>query len=112
MQDYKTFRLLLETEGVRSCLPDLRDDDVDTGVQIYESFKSNGESYAELQKTYRVLALRLADVGTPPYRPFSRTESTALGKVLSSSTGLQFLTRIGSGSFAQVCTKLNKSQES
>jgi len=75
---------------------------VDTGVQIYHSLKANGTSYAELEKKYKVLALRVGDVTSPPYRPFSRTERTALTKILKSSTGLQFLTRIASGSFAQV----------
>lgn len=92
MKKYDNFRRLLQGEGVRSCLPQLCDDDVDAGVQLYHNFKANGESYAELQMKYKVLALRLGDVDTTPHGPVTRTNITNLGKVvIPPSTTSQFL---------------------
>ena len=82
MKPYDTFELLLKTEGVRSCLPNLKDGDVDAGVQLYHSFKANGESYVELEPKYKVIALRLGDVCTIPHRPVTRTNMTDLGQVV------------------------------
>ena len=93
MKPYDNFELLLKTEGVRSCLPNLKDGDVDAGVQLYHSFKANGESYVELETKHRVVALRLGDVCTVPHRPVARTNMTDLGQVvIPPSTSSQFLT--------------------
>jgi len=93
MEPYDNFELLLKTEGVRSCLPNLKDGDVDAGVQLYHSFKANGESYVELEPKYKVIALRLGDVCTIPHRPVTRTNMTDLGQVvIPPSTRSQFLT--------------------
>ena len=93
MKTYDTFRLLLKKEGVRSCLPNLKDSDVDAGVQLYHSFKANGESYVELEPKHKVIALRLGDVCTIPHRPVTRTNMTDLGQVvIPPSTRSQFLT--------------------
>ena len=82
MKTYDTFRLLLKKEGVRSCLPNLKDSDVDAGVQLYHSFKANGESYAELEPKHKVIALRLGDVCTIPHRPVTRTNKTDMRQVV------------------------------
>ena len=93
MKPYDNFKLLLQTEGVRSCLPNLKDGDVDAGVHLYHSFKANGESYIELEQKYKVIALRLGDVCTIPYRPVTRTNLTDLGQVvIPPSTRSQYLT--------------------
>ena len=92
MKPYDNFELLLKTEGVRSCLPNLKDGDVDAGVQLYHSFKANGESYVELEPKYKVIALRLGDVCTIPHRPVTRTNLTDLGQVvIPPSTRSQYL---------------------
>ena len=82
MEPYDNFELLLKTEGVRSCLPNLKDGDVDAGVQLYHSFKANGESYTELEPKYKVIALRLGDVCTIPHRPVTRTSKTDMRQVV------------------------------
>ena len=93
MKPYDNFRLLLENEGVRSCLPNLKDGNVDAGVQLYHSFKANGESYVELEPKHKVIALRLGDACTIPRRTFTRTNMTDLGQVvIPPSTRSQFLT--------------------
>ena len=58
MKEYDNFRLLLQGEGVKSCLPDLQDGDVEAGVQLYHNFKVNGESYTELEKIQSSLTSR------------------------------------------------------
>lgn len=93
MKKYENFRLLLQGEGVRSCLPDLQDGDVDSGVQLYHNFKANGKSYAELETKYKVLALRLGDVHTSPHRRSTRTDiSHVANLVIPPSVKSQFLT--------------------
>ena len=93
MKPYDNFRLLLKKEGVRSCLPNLKDGDVDAGVHLYHSFNANGESYVELEPKYKVIALRLGDVCTIPHRPVTRNNMTDLGQVvIPPSTRSQFLT--------------------
>ena len=93
MKPYDNFRLLLKEEGVRSCLPNLKDGDVDTGVQLYHSFKANGKSYVELEHKHKVIALRLGEVFTIPHRPVTRTNMTDLGQVvIPPSTRSQYLT--------------------
>ena len=102
MKIYNGFRNLLKGEGVKSCLPDLQDGDVDAGVEVYHKLKANGESYEVLARTFKVVALRLGEVTATPYRPLSRTEGCALGKLLKPPSRTRWLTRVASGSFADV----------
>ena len=99
---YSCFRDLLLGEGVKSCLPDLEDGDVDAGVKIYHRLRCKGESYEVLARRFKVVAWRLDDVQFRPYRPFTRTEKTALAKLLKPMTRTQWLTKIGQGTFAHV----------
>lgn len=93
MKKYENFRLLLQGEGVKSCLPDLQDGDIDSGVQLYHNFKANGESYAKLEMKYKVLALRLGDVNTSPRRRSVQTNNDHVTKlVIPPSVKSQFLT--------------------
>ena len=97
-QLYPDFKTTLLSEGVRSCLPHLRDCDVDVAVKEYHGIKS----YALAEKRYGVLALRLGDFRPSPFRPLTRTEISSLSKILSPQKCLQYLTKIASGSFAHV----------
>lgn len=38
LHNYASFRKMLENEGVRNMLPFLRDDEVEAGIKIYQSF--------------------------------------------------------------------------
>ena len=100
LQIYPGFRQLLTAEGYKSCLPNCTD--LDAAVEMYHNLKAQGESYKKLEKEFKVVALRLGDVTLPPYRPLSRTEASALGKLLQTKTRTKWLTRIAYGSFATV----------
>ena len=100
LQEYKCFRDMLRTEGLRQCLPNAKD--LDKAVDMYHKLKANGKDYKTLAKKYGVVALRLGDVTCAPYRPLSRTEVSILGKILQSKKRAQWLSRIARGSFANV----------
>ena len=89
-QVYPDFNTTLLSEGVRSCLPHLRDCDVDVAVKEYHGIKS----YALAEKRYGVLALRLGDCRPSPFRPLTRTEISSLSKILSPQKCLQYLTKM------------------
>ena len=46
------FRSLLKYEGVRACLPHLRDGDIELGVNMYHSFRG----YKDLEEEHKVRA--------------------------------------------------------
>ena len=102
LKTYDGFRAMLRQEGVRTCLPGLKEKDLDKAVKVYNNIQANGIKYEVLATQKQVVALRLGEVTFAPYRQLSRTEVSALGKILKPQTRSQWLTRIATGSFCNV----------
>ena len=99
-QEYVGFRAMLKNEGTGKVLPHAKD--LHEGVRMYHKLRANNEGYEELAKQFGVVALRLGDVTCAPYRPLTQGEARVLGTILKTTTGVQWLTKIGAGTFATV----------
>ena len=73
---YPDFKSTLQAQGVRACLPQLNDGDIEGGVKIYHSFYN----YEKLAEQYQVVAFALGDVIIPPIKTLTRTQISELKK--------------------------------
>ena len=76
---YKDFKSMLQAEGVRSCLPHLKDGDYERGVRIYHSFRN----YEASAKRYGVVAFRITNAIVSTFVAFNRRQQNVLKTTLN-----------------------------
>jgi len=95
---YSDFETMLKIQGVRACLPHLKERDYNGALKFYHSLTN----YAQLAIEHRVVAFRLGTIQVPPFQPWNRLQIKKLEKMLKPETCGLWLTRFASGSFARV----------
>ena len=95
---YSDFKTMLKIQGVRACLPHLKERDYNGALKFYHSLTN----YAQLAIEHRVVAFRLGTIQVPPFQPWNRLQIKKLEKMLKPETCGLWLTRFASGSFARV----------
>ena len=92
MVKYKSFKEMLENEGLMNCLPDCAD--IEAGVAVYHGFPA----HEALALRYGVIALRITtDISdATPVRPLIAVRAGRPAHILTKEE-IQKLTRFGSG---------------
>jgi len=98
IHEYAGFKNMLRVFGVKACLPNFKEGDIDGATKLYHSFPN----YEELAETHGVIAFRLGTIQVPLYQPWNRTAIKNLANLSLPSTFENWLTRIANGTFARV----------